>query len=45
MYKILKEGKPPVKPEASVGQNPEDNHHVLSERIPIDGTFHHHRSI
>ena len=41
----MREGQPPVKPEASGGQHPEYHHHVLSGRIPGDGTFHHHQLI
>ena len=39
MYELLKERKPPVKPEAYEGQHPEDGHHVLSGGISRDGTF------
>ena len=45
MYKILKEGQPLVKLEASGGQHPEDIHHVLNEIIPGDDPFHHHQLI
>ena len=39
MYELLKERQPPVKPEASEGQHPEDGNHVLSGIIPGDGPF------
>ena len=42
MYKILKKGRPLVITEASEGQHQKYHHHVLSERIPEDGQFHHH---
>ena len=45
LYKILKEGRPPVKPEASGVQHKEDCHHVLSGRISVDGTFQHQQLI
>ena len=41
----LKKGEPPVKPEASVGKNPEYHHHVMSGKIPGDGTFHNNQLI
>ena len=45
MYNILKEGQTPGNPEASGGPHPEDLHHVLSEKIPGYGPFHHHQLI
>ena len=45
MYKILKEGRPPVKLEAYGGQYPEDLHHVMNWRIPGDDPFNHHQLI
>ena len=45
MYKILKEGRPPVKPEASRYQNPKYHHHVLIVRITGDGPFYRHQLI
>ena len=45
MYKIFKEGRPSVKPEAYGGQHPEYIHHVLNGRIPGDGPFNHHQLI
>ena len=45
MHKIFKEGRPPVKPEASGGQHTEDHHRVMSEIIAIDGPFHHNQLI
>ena len=43
MYKVLKEGLPPVNPEVSGGQHTKDNHHVMIGRILEDGPFHHHQ--
>ena len=42
---FLKEGRPPVNTEASGYKYPEDLHHVMSGRIPGDGTFYHHQLI
>ena len=39
--KKLKEEQPPVKPESSRDQHPEDLHHVMSLIIQVDGPFHH----
>ena len=41
----MKKEKKLVKHDASGGQHPKDHHHVLSEIIPLVGTFHHHQLI
>ena len=45
MYRVLKDGQPPVKPEASGCQNPEIIHHSLNRIITIDSTFHHRQLV
>ena len=45
MYKILKDGRPPVNPESSVVQHPKIHHHVLSVLIPGYGPFNRHQLI
>ena len=45
LYKILKEGQPPVKLEASGGQHPEDLHNVMNEIITGYDPFNHHQLI
>ena len=45
MYKLLKEGRAPVKLEASGSQHPEDTHDVLNERVTGDDPFHPHQFI
>ena len=45
MYKCLKWGQPPVKPESSVCKHPEDHNNVLSGIVPVGDTFHSHQLI
>ena len=45
MYKILKDGRPPVNYESSGFQHPEYHHRVLSGIITVDGPFYHHQFI
>ena len=45
MHKILKEGRPKVNTETSIGQHTEDIHNVMSGRITGDDRFHHHKLI
>ena len=39
MYELMKERRPPFKPEVYEGQHTEDGNHVLSGIIPGDGPF------
>ena len=45
MYKILKIGRPLVKPEASEGRYPKYHHQDLSGIIIEGGPFNHHELI
>ena len=45
MYKMFKERRPPVNPEASGGKHTTYHNHVLSKIMPGDGPFYHHQLI